>query len=167
MTGPNQTGKRKGGKRWDNLSSTMNTNPKQDAEHMLNGAWGEERERCTASHTGAAKREFIEPRKPRLHCLMWTTPIGDQNTDEKGEEKTAFSENLARCQSLDRKWKIALDQLHLKLLNGLCLEKTLYDDLLHFKAVLTGFTITTSKVVYYVVNLSNPACFPYGIEHFF
>jgi len=72
MTGANQTGKRKGGKRWDNLSSTMNTNPKQDAEHMLNGAWGEkrERERCTASHTGAAKREFIEPRKPRLHCLM-------------------------------------------------------------------------------------------------
>lgn len=33
-----------------------------------------------------------------------------------------------------------------------------------FKAVLTGFT--TSKVVYYVADLSNAACFPYRLEHF-
>lgn len=68
-------------------SFTMNNNPKQDSKHMLNEPGEKEKERCTASHNAAAKWEFIELWKPCLHCLMWSTPIGDQNRTLMRKEK--------------------------------------------------------------------------------
>lgn len=83
MTGANQAGRREGG----NLSQWITTPSKTQSTCWTSLGRKKKRERCTASHNAAAKWEFIELWKPCLHCLMWSTPIGDQNRTQMRKEK--------------------------------------------------------------------------------